>query len=69
MCCYQSEAAETAALGFIDALEPSYAYISRHPAPGSPRYARERNLPGLRAWPLARYPHLVYVERTNHIDV
>jgi len=25
MACYQSEAAETAALGFIDALESSYA--------------------------------------------
>jgi toxin ParE1/3/4 len=28
------------------------------------------NLPGLRFWPLARYPHLVfYVERPEHIDV
>jgi len=67
---YLSEAAEAAALGFVDALEHAYAHISRHPATGSPRYAHELNLPGLRAWPLARYPHLVfYVERTDHIDV
>ena len=30
----------------------------------------ELNLPGLRFWPLTRYPHLVfYVERPDHIDV
>lgn len=67
---YLSEAAETAAFGFINALEQAYAHISHHPATGSPRYAHELNLPGLRAWPLTRYPHLVfYVERTDHIDV
>jgi toxin ParE1/3/4 len=28
------------------------------------------NLPGLRSWPLTRFPHLVfYVERPEHIDV
>ena len=67
---YLSEDAEQAALGFIDALEQAYAHISRHPATGSPRYAHELNLPGLRSWPLTRYPHLVfYVERADHVDV
>ena len=28
------------------------------------------NIPGLRSWPLTRYPHLVfYMEREDHIDV
>lgn len=68
--CYLSESAEQAAFGFIDALEQAYTRIGRHPATGSPRYAHELNLPGLRFWPLARYPHLVfYVERPQHIDV
>ena len=67
---YLSEGAEQAALGFIDALEQAYAHISRHPATGSPRYAHELNLPGLRFWRLAHYPNLVfYVERPEHIDV
>jgi toxin ParE1/3/4 len=67
---YLSESAEQAAFGFIDALEQAYAHIGRHPATGSPRYAHELNLPGLRLWPLAHYPHLVfYVERPHHIDV
>ncbi len=67
---YLGEDAEQAAFGFIDALEQAYAHISRHPAAGSPRYAHELNLTGLRSWPLTRYPHLVfYVERPDYIDV
>lgn len=67
---YLSEDAEEAALGFIDALEQAFAHIGRHPATGSNRYAHELDLPGLRHWPLKRYPHLVfYVEHRNHIDV
>lgn len=67
---YLSENAEKAALGFVDALEQCYAHIGRHPASGSPRYAHELNLPGLRCWPLANYPYLVfYVERPRHVDV
>ncbi|MGO4391810.1 type II toxin-antitoxin system RelE/ParE family toxin [Variovorax sp. M-6] len=67
---YLSEDAAQAALGFIDALSQAYERIGRNPAIGSPRYAHELNLPGLRAWPLKRYPYLVfYVERGDHIDV
>ena len=65
---YLDQDAEAAALGFIDALEQAYAHIGRHT--GSPRYAHELNLPGLRFWPLTRYPHLVfYIEMDDHIDV
>lgn len=67
---YMAEDAEAAALGFIDTLEQAYAHIGRHPATGSPRYAHELNLAGLRSWPLTPYPYLVfYVERPDHIDV
>jgi toxin ParE1/3/4 len=67
---YLSEASEAVALGFIDALEEAYRHVGRQPATGSPRYAHELNLPGLRAWSLTRYPYLVfYVERPDHIDV
>lgn len=67
---YLSEDAAPAALGFVEALEQAYAHIGRHPATGSPRYAHELNLPGLRFRPLAHYPHLVfYIERSDHIDV
>ena len=42
----------------------------RTPITGSPRYAHELNLPGLRSWPCKRYPYLVfYVELADSIDV
>ncbi|MCX7166708.1 MAG: type II toxin-antitoxin system RelE/ParE family toxin [Rhodocyclales bacterium] len=67
---YLSEGADQAALSFIDALERAYTHIGRHPASGSPRYAHGLNLPGLRFWPLSRFPHLVfYIEHTDHVDV
>ena len=67
---YLTEDAEAAAVGFIDALEQAYAHIGRHPATGSTRYAHELNLPGLRFWPLTRYPYLVfYVEHPGYVDV
>ncbi|MFC0132778.1 plasmid stabilization protein [Massilia eurypsychrophila] len=67
---YLSEGAEQAALGFIAALEQAFTHVGRHAATGSARYDYELNIPGLRSWPLTRYPYLVfYIERDNHIDV
>jgi toxin ParE1/3/4 len=67
---YLDEGAPQAALGFIDALERAYDDIGRHPAAGSPRYAHELNLPGLRFRPLKRYPYLIfYIERDDYIDL
>jgi toxin ParE1/3/4 len=67
---YLHEGAGPAALGFIDALATAYAHIGRQPAAGSPRYAHELNLPGLRCWPTSRYPYLVfYIEGLDHVDV
>ena len=67
---YLDEGAEQAALGFIEALEKAYEHIGCHPATGSLRHAHELNLPDLRFWPLAHYPHLVfYIECHDHIDV
>ena len=63
-------AAPEAAAGFIDALEAAYRYIQRAPATGSPRYAHELNLPGLRFWVCSRYQYLVfYMELADRIEV
>lgn len=67
---YAGEAGPPVVLKFVDALESAYAHIGRHPATGSPRYAQALGLPGLRCWPLKRFPHLVfYVEYEQHLDV
>jgi len=67
---YLAEEAGEAASGFVSALQEAYEHIRAHPASGLPRYAYEPDLPGLRAWPLRRYPYVVfYREREDHIDV
>ena len=67
---YLAEAAEQVALHFIEGLERAYENIARHPATGATRYAHELNLPGLRSWPLVRYPYVIfYMERDDYIDV
>lgn len=67
---YLEQHAAQAALGFIEALEKAFAHLARFPESGSPRYAHELNLPGLRCWPLAEYPFLVfYVDLDDRVDV
>ena len=67
---YLGEGAIKAALDFAEALETGYAHIARQPGSGSPKYAHELSLPGLRFWPLTRFPYLVfYFEQDDFIDV
>jgi toxin ParE1/3/4 len=67
---YIREAGADVTLGLIDALQATYRSIADHPALGSPRYANELGLTGLRTRILRRFPYLVfYVERDDHIDV
>ncbi len=67
---YSAEASRAVAVGFVRALELAFDHLGRHPGSGSERYAHELNLPGLRFWPLKRYPYLIfYVERADHVDV
>jgi toxin ParE1/3/4 len=67
---YYLENAPEVTLAFVDALEQAYRHIQRHPGTGSPRYAHELNLPGLRFWGCKRFPYLVfYVEKAEQIDV
>ena len=67
---YLTEAGASVTLAFIDALEEAFRQVAEHPASGSPRYARELNLPGLRSRILSGFPYLIfYVERDTDIDV
>lgn len=67
---YRSEAGVQVALDFIAAMEHTLERVAHHPLAGSPRYAHELDLPGLRYWRLTRFPYLVfYVDRPDHVDV
>lgn len=67
---FVDEGSEQAALGFIAEIEQAYARLAKQPDIGSPRYAHELDIPGLRSWPLGRYPHVIfYIERKDYVEV
>lgn len=67
---YKREAGAEVAGAFVDEVRALFASLAAHPALGSPRYAWELDLPGLRAAQLSSYPYLVfYVEREENVDV
>ena len=67
---YQREAGESLAIRFIDALEAELGRISQHPLIGSLRYSYELDIPGLRSWPLEKFPYIVfYADRAEYVDV
>lgn len=67
---YLREAGPEIAVGFIDALELAYALIGNNPASGSPRWAHDLNLPGLRSVRLKGFPWLLfYIEAEACVDV
>ncbi len=67
---HRQEAGDTVAGRFVDAVERAVTHIGRHPHNGSLRFSYELGIPELRAWPITRFPYLVfYVERDNAIEV
>lgn len=67
---YYVEQAPEYASAFIDDLETAYQHIQRHPASGSPRYAVDLDIPGLRAWKCHQYPYVIfYAEKDDCIEL
>lgn len=67
---YFGEGGVDLALRFIDELDAAFRHLAAHAESGSPRYATELDLPGLRSWPLQHFPYLVfYVVNDEFVDV
>ncbi len=67
---YRDNADVDTAVGFVDAVQAGLRHLGAHPDTGSPRYAAELDLPGLRSWLLGRFPYVVfYVEQPGRLDV
>jgi plasmid stabilization system protein ParE len=65
-----TESGADVAAKFIAAIAAALGRVGRHPRRGTLRFSFELDIPGLRAWPLTRFPCLVfYVERDSEIDV
>lgn len=66
---YQVEAPHVAD-AFVNALERAVVHIQRAPGTGSPRYAIELDIPGLRFWLLSKFPYgLFYLEKDDQLLV
>ena len=50
------------AVDFSEALESAYRFIAENPGAGSRGYSDLLNLPGVRTWPLKRFPYIVFYE-------
>jgi toxin ParE1/3/4 len=67
---YFGEGLQETAVHFSDALEQTINKIGSHPALGSPRYAHELGIEGLRFRLIPRFPFLVfYVVGEDYIEV
>jgi toxin ParE1/3/4 len=57
-------------LRFADAVETAFILIGRQSGIGSPRFAHELQIPGLRSWALTGSPHvLLYLDREDVVGV
>lgn len=64
------EGSPAVASRFVDEVQAAYDHICRHSGTGSPRWAGALGLAGLRAWPLRRFPYLVfYFDNGARLDV
>lgn len=67
---FRDEVDTETALRFVDSFDAALNHLSKHPRTGSPRYATELELPGLRSWPLDGFPYPVfYVVADDVVDV
>ena len=67
---YLAEAGADVAGRFLDAVERAISQLGRQPHGGSLRFAFELDIPELRAWPVSRFPYLIfYIERETELDV
>lgn len=67
---YAEEGGVETAIRFVAAVEAAFAHIAAYPDAGSPRYGLALNLVGLRTWPVATFPYLIfYIGQETHIDV
>ena len=67
---YATEAGADIARAFVAELEKAHAKIAEHPSLGSPRYAHELSITGLRSHKFRRFPYMVfYMESADQIKV
>lgn len=45
---------------FALAIDAEFSHLRRNAVTGSPRYGLQLDIPGLRSWPMRRFPYVVF---------
>lgn len=62
---YRNEGGADLALRFSRSLQNAIGHIRTHPESGSLRFAAPTGIAGLRVWPLAGFPYLIFYSITG----
>lgn len=55
---------------FAVTVDSELLHLRRHPATGSPRYGVQLGIPGLRSWPIKRFPYVIfYIDQDDRVVV
>jgi toxin ParE1/3/4 len=66
---YQKEAPHVVG-DFALTVDAELRHLRENAGTGSPRYGRLIGMPGLRSWPVKRFPYVIfYVDQADHITV
>lgn len=67
---YLGEAGESVALTFVDSFEHAVGRIGGAALVGTMRFSYELDIPNLRAWPMSRFPYVIfYVAKVARVEV
>ena len=45
---------------FALTVDSELSHLRRHPDTGSPRYGLQLGIPGLRSWPVKKFPYMIF---------
>ncbi len=55
---------------FASTIDAELLHLRQHPRTGSPRYGFLLRMPGLRSWPVKRFPYVIlFLDQGDHIAV
>ena len=57
---YYRQEAPQVLVDFALTVDSELSHLRRHPDTGSPRYGLQLGIPGLRSWPVKKFPYMIF---------
>ena len=57
---YYRQEAPHMLVDFALTVDSELSHLRRHPDTGSPRYGLQLGIPGLRSWPVKKFPYMIF---------